>query len=188
MSDTVIEGIDYGPLACLVGTWKGDEGMDVAPEPDDDEHNPYYETISYVAAGDVTNAEEQTLSVVRYHQVVSRKSNDKVFHDQVGYWLWDPATGVICQTLTIPRAVTLLAGGKASVDGGTTVLEVESKEADAEWGIVQSPFMQHKARTTAFKHKITVDGDSMRYDQTTFLDIYGKNAYEHTDGNTLKRQ
>ena len=70
MSDSV----DYGPLACLVGVWKGSDGMDVAPEPDDDEHNPYYETLVFEAAGDVTNAEEQVLSVLRYHQEVRRKS------------------------------------------------------------------------------------------------------------------
>ena len=128
MSDTVIDGIDYGPLACLIGVWKGSDGMDVSPEPDDDERNPYYETIVFEAAGDVTNAEEQTLSVVRYHQEVRRKSTDKVFHDQVGYWLWDPATDQVCQTLTIPRAVTLLAGGKATVDADKTILEVQAKK------------------------------------------------------------
>ena len=26
--------IDYGPLAALIGTWRGDRGMDVAPDPD----------------------------------------------------------------------------------------------------------------------------------------------------------
>ncbi len=188
MSDTVIEGIDYGPLACLVGVWKGDEGMDVAPEPDDDEHNPYYETLVFTAAEDVTNAEEQTLCAVRYHQQVSRKSNDNVFHDQVGYFLWDPSTGVICQTLSIPRAVTLLAGGEAKVDGDTTTIKVKAVEGDKDWGIVQSPFMQEKARTTAFTHTIKVTGDRLEYSETTVRDIYGKDQYQHTDGNTLKRQ
>jgi hypothetical protein len=188
MSDTEIDGIDYGPLACLVGTWKGGEGMDVAPEPDDDEHSPYYETLIFEAGGDVTNAEDQVLSVVRYHQVVSRKSNDEVFHDQVGYWLWDPATDVVCQTLTIPRAVTLLAGGTATVNGETTVIKVKAKDGDQDWGIVQSPFMQNKARTTAFVHNIEVNGDTLVYSETTMLDIYGKEKYKHTDGNTLKRQ
>jgi hypothetical protein len=188
MSETVIDGIDYGPLACLVGTWKGDSGMDVAPEPDDDEHNPYYETISFEAAGDVTNAEEQTLSVVRYHQVVSRKSNDEVFHDQVGYWLWDPATDTVIQTLTIPRAVTLLAGGKAARDGDETLLEVAASADSDEWSIAQAPFMQAKARTTAFRHRLRVRGDAMNYSETTVLEIYGKSDYQHTDENSLTRQ
>jgi hypothetical protein len=55
-----VDDIDYGPLAALVGTWQGDKGMDVAPEPDGTEENPYYETIVFEAAGDVSNAETQT--------------------------------------------------------------------------------------------------------------------------------
>ncbi|MCX2981110.1 DUF1794 domain-containing protein [Halieaceae bacterium IMCC14734] len=187
MQDTVIEGIDYGPLSSLVGVWQGNQGVDVAPEPDSDEVSPYYEVLTFEAAGDVTNAEEQTLSVVRYHQVVHRKSNDEVFHDQVGYWLWDSATGVICQTLTIPRAVTLLAGGTAQSSGETTVIEVKAVDGSDTWGIVQSPFMREKARTTEFQHKITVTGDTLVYSETTVLEIYGKAAYPHTDGNTLTR-
>jgi len=188
MSETVIDGIEYGPLACLIGSWQGDMGMDVAPEPDDTEHNPYYETLSFEAAGDVTNAEEQTLSALRYHQVVSRKSNDKVFHDQVGYWLWNPATKTVIQTLTIPRAVTLLAGGTATVGDDRTIFEVQAEDGDTEWGILQSPFMQKKARTLEFRHRLTVMGDRLSYRETTVLEIYGNPRFEHTDQNTLRRQ
>ncbi len=188
MGKTTIEDIDYGPLACLLGVWKGDSGMDVAPEPDDDEHNPYYETIIFEAAGDVTNAEEQTLSIVRYHQAVSRKSNDKVFHDQVGFWLWDPATATVIQTLTIPRGVTLLAGGSAKQTEDGTLMEVAARAGNAEWGIVQAPFMQARATTTAYQHRMSVSGDAMSYSQTTVLEIYGKHNYPHTDENTLTRQ
>ena len=188
MSSTEIDGIDYGPLAALVGVWKGDKGVDRAPEPEGEERNPYYETLTFEVAGDVTNAEEQTLAVVRYHQVVSRKSNDKVFHDQVGYWLWDGATDEVIQTLSIPRGVTLLAGGKAaSGDGGEMVIEVSAEEGHASWGILQAPFMAHKARTTAFSHRITIDGDTLSYSETTVLDIYDKRSYDHTDLNTLQR-
>jgi hypothetical protein len=76
--------IDYGPLTGLIGSWKGDKGMDVAPEPGGSEESPYWETIDFEAIGDVTNAESQTLTVLRYHQVVRRKSNDEIFHDQTG--------------------------------------------------------------------------------------------------------
>ena len=41
MHEKAKENIDYGPLEALIGTWKGEDGMDVAPEPDDDERNPY---------------------------------------------------------------------------------------------------------------------------------------------------
>ena len=31
------ETADYGPLKHLFGTWKGDKGIDVSPEPDGDD-------------------------------------------------------------------------------------------------------------------------------------------------------
>ena len=188
---TTIDGINYGPLAALVGIWKGDKGVDRAPVPEGDERNPYYETIRFEAAGDVTNAEQQTLSIVRYHQVVSRKSNDEVFHDQVGYWLWDPADDTIVETFTIPRGVAVVAGGKLAQPRDLAlelVFEVSAEAGSAEFGIVQAPFMFRQARTTAFTHTLKVHGDVMQYSETTLLDIYGKHNYEHRDLNTLRRQ
>lgn len=38
--------IAYGPLKQLIGVWEGSEGIDIAPEPDGAENNPYYETIT----------------------------------------------------------------------------------------------------------------------------------------------
>ena len=103
MTDT--PEIDYGPLTGLVGTWKGDKGMDISPEPDGQEENPYFETITFEAAGEVKNAEEQLLAIVRYHQVVQRKSNGEIFHDEIGYWTWDAAAKTVAHSLTIPRRV-----------------------------------------------------------------------------------
>lgn len=189
--NTTIDGVNYGPLVALVGVWKGDKGVDKAPEPNAEERNPYYETIIFEAAGDVTNAEEQTLAVVRYHQVVRRKSNDEVFHDQVGYWLWDSADDTLVETFTIPRAVAVVAGGKLAQPGSLDqelVFNVSAETGSLEFGIVQAPFMFNKAKTTAFSHTITVKGDEMRYKETTVLDIYEKRSYDHTDLNTLQRQ
>ncbi len=178
--------IDYGPLTGLIGTWNGDKGLDVAPEPDGPAESPYYETIEFVAAGDVENFEEQRLAVVRYHQVVRRKSNDEVFHDQVGYWLWDAASQVVMQTITIPRAVSLVAGGSAE-GTGPVVLRVRSAVDDPDWTISQSPMMRDHARTLAFEHEITLDGDRLRYAETTTLAIYDQEAFAHTDTNELTR-
>ena len=187
---TTIEGIDYGPLAALEGVWKRDRGVDRAPEPDGEERSPYYETITFEAAGDVTNAEQQTLSVIRYHQVVSRKSNDKVFHDQVGYWLWDPSDNTLVETFTIPRGVAVVAGGSlaalASLED-ELVFQVSADAASPECGIVQAPFMFKQARTTGFSHAMTVNGNEMRYSETTVLDIYDKKSHDHKDVNTLRR-
>lgn len=179
--------VDYGPLERLIGVWEGDKGLDVAPEPDGTEHNPYFETITYTAIGDVTNAESQVLSALHYHQIVSRKSNGEVFHNETGYWMWDPKTGTIMHSLTIPRGVCLLAGGKAidagNSDGGTTI-EVAAELGDGPWQIIQSPFMKENARTTSFRQRITVQDGKMSYSETTMVNIYGK-TFEHTDENEL---
>jgi len=176
--------VDYGPLRALIGVWEGGEGTDISPEPDAIEENPYYETIVFEAAGDVTNAETQKLAIVRYHQIVKRKRNDEVFHDQIGYWTWDSSDNTVSFSLAIPRAVTVLAGGSYQPD--SKELKVYASAEGADWGISQSPFMLEKAKTTAFEMVLKVDGDTMHYRQTTSLSIYGR-EFPHTDENTLKR-
>ena len=182
--------IDYGPLTELIGVWEGDKGLDIAPEPDGIENNPYYETLSFTAIGDVTNAEAQVLAVLHYRQIVKRKSNDQIFHDETGYWMWDANTGVIMHSLTIPRGVSVLAGGRyngGNTTEGSIVLEVSAGLNDKDWQIIQSPFMQDNARTTAFSHSIKVGNNKLSYSETTTVEIYDK-VFEHTDKNELIRQ
>lgn len=179
--------VNYGPLSLLIGTWQGDRGMDIAPEPDDVEKSPYYETITYEAAGDVTNAEEQVLAVVRYHQVVSRKSTGKVFHDQVGYWMWDSATNVVMHSLVIPRATAVIAEGSATEANGEVTLSVKTLNQEGVNNIAESMFMADKARTIGFSMELKVSKDQLSYNETTLLDIYGKKSFEHTDRNKLTR-
>ncbi len=179
---TVIDEIDYGPLACLIGEWRGDDGMDVSPEDDGPDENPYYETIIFEACGDVDNVGTQFLSIVRYHQVVSRKSNDKVFHNETGYLTWDKDAASVTQSFSIPRGVTVVASGTGElVDGGALI-----KVAADESMISQTSFMQDNARTFGFTHEISVKGDVLSYKETTMVDIYG-GEFEHTDENRLKR-
>ena len=188
-----LENVDYGPLSALIGAWRGDKGLDIAPEPDGDEENPYYETITYEAAGEVINAESQTLAAVFYRQVVRRKSNDRVFHDQTGYWMWDAADGAVMQSLTSPRAVCALAGGRYTGSAGPgdqgnveVQLEVQARQDDPDWGIIQSPFMRDRARTLEFRHQLSVGAAKLSYAQTTVVEIYGR-TFEHTDRNELVR-
>ena len=186
---TVIDGVDFGPIACLVGTWKGEKGMDISPESDGStEENPYTETLIFSVVGDVTNADKQTLAVINYHQEVFRKSNGEKFHDQIGYWIWDKDRNTVMHSISIPRGVTLLAGGTVDADkftASSALLKVEAKEG-GEWGIAQSPFMRDNAKTTAYKMAMKVDADKMSYSQTTYLDIYGR-AFDHTDKSGLTK-
>lgn len=185
-----IENIDYGPLKELIGVWRGDKGLDVSPEPEGLENNPYYETLTFTPIGNVTNAESQVLAVLQYRQIVQRQSNDEIFHDESGYWMWDAEAGIVMHSLTIPRAVAVLAGG--SHDGvreedGSFVLEVSAALDDLNWQIIQSPFMRAHARTTSFHQRIATGNAILSYEETTVVDIYGR-LFEHTDSNELLRQ
>lgn len=181
--------IDYGPLKHLLGVWTGGEGVDIAPEPEGEENNPYYETITYLAVGDVNNAESQTLAALHYRQIVQRKSNGEAIHDQTGYWMWDSQSNTIMHSLVIPRAVCVLAGGiytgKQDAEG-RVILELSAHIENTKWRIIQSPFMAENASTTTFRQKVVVGEGKLTYSQTTMVDIYGK-MFEHTDCNELTR-
>ncbi len=181
--------VDYGPLALLIGDWEGDKGLDVAPEPAGREENPYSETLSFTAIGNAVNAGTQKLAVLRYQQIVRRKADGEIFHDETGYWMWDADNATLMHSLAIPRAVCVLAGGSwptADNSADRVVLSVAAKLDDPDWGIIQSPFMRDHARTLEFRHEIVVEKDQLTYRETTLLDIYGK-TFEHTDGNELTR-
>ncbi len=187
--NSIIDNIDYGPLAALVGSWQGDQGVDISPEPDGQSNNPYSETITYEAIGNAKNAGSQTLAVVRYLQRVSRKSDGAVFHDQTGYWIWDNETKTLIHSFNIPRGVGVLAGGTfdtQQLSGDAIDLSVAASKGHKDWGIVQSPFMQQKARTVSFEMQVTISQNELSYQQTIMLEIYGK-EFEHTDTNTLTR-
>lgn len=182
--------VNYGPLAALVGVWKGDKGMDIAPESDGTEENPYYETITIDEGGDLTNGEEQVLSVLFYRRIVKRKSDGGIFHDQTGYWMWDAKENVIMFSLNIPRAVSLLAGTKlndSNYKSGKLSIDISAGIENEDWGIVQSPFMKQKALTKAYRQELTIENGVMKYAETTMLDIYGR-EFEHTDKNELVLQ
>lgn len=176
--------INYGPLQKLIGTWSGDKGMDVAPEPDGEEHNPYYETITFSECNNVTNAEEQKLVFLHYRQIVRRKTTDKVFHDESGYWIWEEESNSIFHSFSIPRGICVLAEGSCVSTPDETVFDVKSGHDD-KWPITQTPFMSTKAKTTGFQRRLQIIGDQLKYTQVMNLEIYGK-TFDHTDKNELK--
>ena len=184
---TEIDGVDYGPLACLIGNWQGEKGTDLAPEPDGDSSTPYYETICYEACGEVTNAERQVLAIVRYHQVVRRQSNGEVFHNESGYLTWEAASGTVVQSFVIPRGVGVVAGGTGQASDTGSSFSVTATLDDDDYSITQAPFMRDNASTQSFEHSVEVTGDVLKYRETTVVDIYGR-IFDHTDENSLTRQ
>ncbi len=184
---SVIDGIDYGPLAQLLGTWIGKRGIDNAP---DNQSNPditeFTDQMTFTVAGAAENAEEQELVAIKYHHVVRKTENDLIFHDQIGHWIYEPSTQMIMHSLTIPRGVCLLAGGEYTEEDGKSVFEVRAESGAEDFGIVQSPFMCNKAKTKAFDMKLVVSADELSYREVTYLHIYGKD-FDHIDKSSLRR-
>ena len=83
-------------------------------------------------------------------------------------------------SLSIPRAVCLLAGGKYQENNGESILNVEVKAGSQIYGIVQPPFMLEKAKTKAFKMNLSVKGNELNYHEVTSLQIHEKD-FEHID-------
>ena len=185
--NSVIDGINYGPLGQLIGKWVGNKGLDIAPDADaNPDDSLFSDEMVFTIAGHAENAEEQELVAIKYHHVVRKLENGLIFHDQIGHWIYEKNTNTIMHSLSIPRAVCLLAGGKYLEDDGVSVFHVEANAGSETYGIVQSPFMLEKAKTKAFQMTLSVKNNELNYNEITSLHIYGKD-FEHIDKSTLYR-
>lgn len=182
-----VDETNYGPLSNLIGTWVGNKGEDIAPEPDGTEENIYYESMVFTGIGETENAESQLLSVVHYTQVVNRISNDKQIHHETGYWLWEQGSDTVMHSLTIPRGMCVLASGAVEQSENEATLNVSATIDEQDWQIIQSPFMTKNAKLKSYVQQVKVSEDTLSYSQTMMLDIYG-NEFEHTDNSVLKRE
>ena len=105
---------NLGPLAPLAGIWEGQRGLDVHPAEEGTEKNAYIERIELQPIDAQTNG-PQLYYGLRYHSHIVKPDDVETFHDQVGYWLWEPATGTLLQTLAIPRGQIAMAIGMGNI-------------------------------------------------------------------------
>ncbi|MDB5431315.1 MAG: hypothetical protein JWP35_2431 [Caulobacter sp.] len=177
---------NLGPLRPLAGVWEGVKGLDVKPKADGPKSQAYVERIELQPIDGQTNG-PQLLYGLRYHTFITKPGLTKAYHDQIGYWLWEPATGLILHTLAIPRGQTALAQGFAAADA--TTFEVSSERGTTQNGICSTAFLEHAFRTDSFKMKVTVNADgTWSYFEDTVLQIKGRDEpFHHTDRNTLTK-
>ena len=164
----------------------GTRGLDVKPKVDGPRKQAFVERIELQPIDPQTNG-PQLLYGLRYHTHITKPEQVKTYHDQVGYWLWEPATGTVMHTLTIPRGQTALAGGTVAPDAKS--FELRATQGLETWGICSAPFLQHAFRTTEFTIKVTVNEDgTWGYEEDTVLMIQGQTApFHHTDRNLLHK-
>jgi len=177
---------NLGPLAGMAGIWTGQRGLDVKPKAEGPKKQAYTERYELQPIDPQTNG-PQLFYGLRYHQHVVKPEQVKTYHDQVGYWLWEPATGTIIQTLSIPRAQTAMAAGKA--DRNATSFELVATRGLETYGICSTPFLEYAFKTVEFRIKVTINPDgTWTYDEDTVLMIKGKEEpFHHTDRSTLTK-
>src|SRR5258708_17591946 len=113
---------NLGPLTGMAGIWVGERGLDVSPKAAGPEKKAYIERYELQPIDAQANG-PQLFYGLRYHTRIVKPDVVETFHDQVGYWLWEPATGALILTLSIPRGQTAMAVGRAAADAKSFRLE-----------------------------------------------------------------
>jgi hypothetical protein len=177
---------NLGPLARLAGRWEAHKGVDINPKADAPERRTFIERISFDPIDPQANG-PQLFYGMRYHIHITTVEEDITFHEQVGYWLWEPATGLILQTLAIPRGQVALASGQAKP--GDDMLTLTATRGETQYGICSTAFLEYGFRTDAYRIDVTFhDADSWSYDIRTMLLVHGRpDPFEHHDQNRLRR-
>jgi len=176
---------NLGPLRGMAGIWQGTRGLDVKPGASDRKEEAYIEHIELQPIDPQVNG-PQLYYGLRYHTHVV-KPNQTTFHDQVGYWLWEPATQTVIQTFTIPQAEVVMASGKTQADAEE--FELIATHDDESFGIRSTPFLEYAFKTLEYRIKVALPTNgTWSYEQDTVLKIHGKpDPFHHTDRNTLNR-
>jgi hypothetical protein len=177
---------NLGPLHAMAGVWQGQRGLDVKPKADGAHKQAFVERYELQPIDPQTNG-PQLLYGLRYHTHVVKPGEVKTYHDQVGYWLWEPATNTVIHTLTIPRGQVVMASGLASAQA--TEFELLATDGARNFGILSAPFLDHAFKTVEFRIKVSLHADgTWSYEEDTVLMIRGNpEPFHHRDRNTLTR-
>lgn len=177
---------NLGPLRRMAGIWEGAKGGDVNPGPDGARHQAYIERIELQPIDPQTNG-PQLLYGLHYVIRATKPNEPETYHHQTGYWLWEPATGTMVQTLAIPRAQVAMAVGRASADA--TSFELTATRGATTNGICSSPFLEYGFRTDSYRITVTLNPDATwSYEEDTVLSIRGQTEpFHHIDSNTLTK-
>ncbi len=176
-----------GPLSPLAGIWEGKKGDDTAPSDDrGTEKNLFQERMTFEPISPVQN-HEQLLYGLRYMTVATRIGERDPFHEEIGYWLWDPKEKQVMKCFMVPRGVNVIAGG--SVEPTSKQFELVAELGSATYGICSNRFLDREFKTVAYRFKVSLlDSNSFSYEGDTQIQLKGrKEIFHHIDKNTLTR-
>jgi len=175
---------NLGPLRRLAGIWEGTRGHDINPKGDGPEHRDFFERIEMQPIDAQPNG-PQLFYGLRYHVHINTAEEQIAFHDQVGYWLWEPATGLVLQTVAIPRGQVAIAAGHAAPDATKLILKAE--RGQTEYGICSTTFLEQAFRTDSYTIEVDFHADgAWSYVLDTILQVRGQpEPFLHRDENHL---
>ncbi len=175
---------NLGPLGKMAGIWKGDRGLDLKPKAEGPKKQAYIENIELQPIDPQTNG-PQLLYGLRYHVFITKPDQIKTYHEQVGYWLWDPENEMVIHTIAIPRGLIAMATGH--VKKTATQFELIAKQDNPTAGISSAPFLEYAFRTIEYRIQVSINTDgTWSYEQDTVLMINGQTTpFHHTDKNLL---
>lgn len=178
---------EWGPLAALAGEWEGQGGLDASFQHATEQvvGTPFLERCTLKPFGPVDNG-SQHLYGLDYKTAMWRGDEQNPFHTEVGYWLWDAATGEVLRGFVVPRGITVLAGGTAAADA--TGFTLKATNGSVPYAIGENTYLAAHASTLSYEVTITIGDDEWSYDETTMLrmDQFAE-PFAHTDHNTLRR-
>jgi hypothetical protein len=177
---------EWGPLAGLIGSWEGDQGLDVSFHNDDGKiaDTPYREKTSFKPFGPVDNG-RQCLYGLDYRTAAWRGDEENPFHTEVGYWMWDSSDQQVMRCFLVPRASAVIAGATVAPDARVYTLSAEI--GSNVYGILSNKYLDEIARTTRFDVTLTINDDTFSYDETTVVEHQRTGGVVmHTDRNTMR--
>jgi hypothetical protein len=178
---------NLGPLTGMAGIWEGSRSLDIPPKPATAPERQVFVEHSELQPIDPQANGPQLFYGLRYHTHIVKPGEVETYHDQVGYWLWEPATGNLIQTVAIPRGQTLMAFGHAAKDA--TTFELVAARGATTNGILSNPFLEDAFKTVEFRIRVTINGDNTwAYDEDTTLMVRGQSEpFHHTDRSVLTK-
>jgi hypothetical protein len=178
---------EWGPLGPLAGEWEGEGGLDTAYSHARHEvlGTPYLEKVTMKPFGPVDNG-NQHLYGLDYRTAMWRDDEENPFHTEVGYWLWDAATGEVLRGFVVPRGITVLAGGIATADADTFTLK--AARDTVPYAIGENTYLVDHASTLSYEVTVRTGDGTWSYEESTLLKMDEfPEPFAHTDHNTMRK-
>ena len=147
---------NLGPSRALAGIWEGRAAWTTIRPRAGSNATRSSSTTSSSPSTRQTNG-PQLFYGLRYHTHIVKPGEVETFHDQVGYWLWEPADEHRDADPGDPPRPGLLAAGPAEADATEFELTAARRHRGVRHPV--EPVPRGSFRTLSYRIHVTVNGD-----------------------------